>query len=819
MSFADCIEAAVKVGRITREQAEELYQRQRDGAAQFVLDPQHSAESAARMGEELGIERGKQDIRLQKYQAALQAIKNTTNTRRVLDYEHGPTLGVRTLLARDSRGRATWANVETHGRGILGQAHATMSEGLSQLRTRWLGLHRDRQLLQSGVREMFGEATGSAKAKTLAMTWAKAAEDLRLRFNRAGGAIARREDWGLPQTHDSVRVGRVAAGEWVDFVKTRLDIERMTDVETGQPFTPDSLDVTLQGIYETIRTNGLSDMVPGAQGGKKLGNRRQEARFLVFKDADAWLQYQDRFGSENIFGTLMDHLAGMSRDIALLEVLGPNPAAGFRMMQDIAAQTENKNVSRGINQRVFDIVNGTGDRNKSPTVANVFGAIRSWNVASSLGSASISAVSDIGFIELTARWNGLEASKVMRRYLSQLDPKNEADRILATRIGITGLSWAQQYSNVGRFTEIDGAAGGALGKVTDAGNMFAELTLRASGLNAMTDAGRRAFALEFSANLAENYGRSFDDIGGNFGRVLRERGMTADEWNVLRTTPTTDEGGAKYFTVDHLMERQDIPLSERQAVAARIQGIINEEILYAVPEPDALARVVTTAGAPRGTIVGEVVRSTTQFKSFPIAVLSLHLQRALHARQLRGGMSAAAYAANGIVATTVLGMLALQLKLISKGKDPRDMDDPKAWTAAFIQGGGAGIYGDFLFHDANRFGSGPITTLSGPSLGLAEDALRVTWGNAQQLLSGEDPKLAADVVGFAKRYMPGGSLWYTRLVMEREVWDQLSEAADPRGTRQRFNRQQRRAREQGSEFWWRPGERSPDRPPDIGVEE
>ena len=545
----------------------------------------------------------------------------------------------------------------------------------------------------------------------------------------------------------------------------------MIDVNTGAPFTGDSLEVVLQGVYETIRTNGLSDALPGVAGGKKLANRRQEARFLVFKDADAWLRVQEEFGSGNLFGTLTDHLRQMAKDIALLEVLGPNPSASFRMLQDVATRAEEKPLARSQNQAVFNIINGTGDRNRSPFVANLFGAIRNWNVASMLGSASLSAIADQAFMGVTARWNGLSITRQAGRFLSQLNPANEADRILATRIGITGLSWESGYSNAGRFSEMGSAVGsGPLARITHAGAMLAEFTIRASGLSAMTDAGRRAFSTEFSANLAENFSRQFDDVGDNFGLTLRRYGMTAEEWDLLRATPTTDHKGAKFFTVDQLLEREDLPLSKRQQLASRIQGIINEEMLFAVPEPDALARVFTTAGgAQRGTLLGEVGRSALQFKSFPIAVLSLHAQRALAARQLRGGWSGAAYAATAIISTTVLGMFAMQLKLISKGKDPRDLDDPKAWAAAFVQGGGAGIYGDFLFHDANRFGSGPITTMSGPSVGLAEDAMRMTWGNAQQLMAGEDPKLGGDMVGFAKRYMPGGSLWYTRLVLEREI--------------------------------------------------
>lgn len=817
MSFRDCVEASVKAGRITRDQAEELYQRQQDAAERFVLDPQHSPESAARMAEELGIERAKQDVRLRKYQAALQAIRNAENGRRILDYPHGPTLGVRTILGRDGKGKAQWANVDVQGDAILAQAHAVMAGSLSKLRSRWFGLYQDRRLLMNSVREIFGEDTGDAAARAFARAWSEVAEMLRARFNRAGGAIPKREDWGLPQTHDAVLVGKVSRGEWVDYVKQRLDLERMIDVETGAPFTPDSLDVVLQGIYETIRTNGLSDMTPGAMAGKKLANRRQEARFLVFKDADSWLEYQGKFGSSNTFATMMDHLRAMSKDIALLEVMGPNPNASFRYLEDLARKVEDKPLDRRFNTALYAIVNGTGDQNRSNFLAHLFGAIRNWNVAAQLGSAAISAISDIGFMSLTTRWNGVSMTRTFSRYLSQLNPANEADRILATRMGITALSWADAYSNVGRFSEIGGTGGGALGRISHVGAKMSEAVIRASGLNAMTDGGRRAFAMEFGANLAENFGRSLDEVEGPFGQSLRERGMTADEWDLLRQTPTTTHKGAQFFTIDQLMSREDIPLSRRQQLATRIQGILNEEMLHAVPSPDALTRVFTTGGMPRGSVMGEVVRNVLQYKSFPISVLSLHARRALAARELRGGMTAAAYAAHGIIATTALGMLAMQLKQIARGKDPRDVDDPAAWAAAFVQGGGLGIYGDFLFHDANRFGGGAVSTMMGPSVGLADEMAKLTLGNVQELVKGEDTDLAADVVRFGSRYMPGGSLWYSRLLLEREVFDQLALEADPRGARQRFNRAERRARDQGSGHWWRPGKTAPDRAPDVEV--
>jgi len=820
MSFQDCVEAAVQAGRVTRDQAEELYQRQRDATDRFMLDQQHSPESAARLGGELGIERAKQDVRLQKYQAALQAIRNAENGRRILDYEHGPTRGIRTLLARDSHGQARWGNVEILGRSIRGQAEATMAEGLSKLRSRWFGFHRDQKMLNASVRELFGEASGNADARGFARSWASAAEMLRQRFNRAGGAIPKRADWGLPQTHDATLVGRVEVGEWVDFVRERLDIERMIDVETGRPFTPDSLEIVLQGIYETIRTNGLADMIPGARAGKKLANRRQEARFLVFRDADTWLEYQQRFGSNNLYATMMDHIRDMSRDIALLEVMGPNPAASFRHLQDLAKKLEDMPVARANNEAVFRIVNGTGDANRSNTVAHVFGAIRNWNIASTLGGASLSAISDQAFIAATARWNGMRAMKTFQRFAQELNPANEADRILATRIGITALSWTEAYSNIGRFAELGGSGSNTLGKISNVGARAAEAVLRSTGLNALTDAGRRGFAMEFAANVAENFGRRLDEIDGPFGDALRSRGMTLDDWDVIRQTKTVDHKGARFFVVDELLAREDLPISQRQKLASRIQDIINEEILYAVPEPDALARVVTTGGGlPRGNLVGETVRTVALFKSFPIAVLSLHLQRALAARQLRGGFSAAAYAGGLIMGTTLLGYVAMSMKQIARGKDPRPVDDPRTWGASFVQGGGLGIWGDFLFQDANRFGQGPVTTMMGPVAGQMDQLTRVTVGNLQQLAKGEDTKVAADIVGFGSRYMPGASIWYLRLLLEREIFDQMALMADPVGASRRFRNAERRAIDQGTEYWWRPGETAPERAPDLELTE
>lgn len=145
------------------------------------------------------------------------------------------------------------------------------------------------------------------------------------------------------------------------------------------------------------------------------------------------------------------------------------------------------------------------------------------------------------------------------------------------------------------------------------------------------------------------------------------------------------------------------------------------------------------------------------------------------------------------------------------------MDSPEFWTAAVLQGGGLGIYGDFLFSDANRFDRGLAETMAGPVVGFANDVRRLTVGNLMQS-TGERPTNAGrEAVNFLRRYTPAGSVWYMRLVYERAILDRLQDLADPRAARSWRSQQLRFRRDFGQDYWWRPGRAAPDRAPDLGA--
>jgi hypothetical protein len=174
------------------------------------------------------------------------------------------------------------------------------------------------------------------------------------------------------------------------------------------------------------------------------------------------------------------------------------------------------------------------------------------------------------------------------------------------------------------------------------------------------------------------------------------------------------------------------------------------------------------------------------------------------------GLSRAKYLAELMIGLTAMGAISVQARNLLKGKEPQDMKEPGFWGQAFTQGGGAGIFGDFIFSDQNRYGNSLTQTALGPMAGLIDDSTKLTLGNLHQFLQGKETKLGAEAVKFARRDTPGSNLWYTRLALERLFFDQVQAAADP-DAQQSFRRiQQQQRKEYGNEFWWKPGEAAPE---------
>lgn len=237
----------------------------------------------------------------------------------------------------------------------------------------------------------------------------------------------------------------------------------------------------------------------------------------------------------------------------------------------------------------------------------------------------------------------------------------------------------------------------------------------------------------------------------------------------------------------------------RQDLATKLRAYYVESTREAMTMAGAYERAITTAGKQRGTVLGEAIRFVMQFKAYGVTFTSRHIGREL---RRKGSVDFAGLGAL-IVGTTALGYASLQAKEMAKGRSPRTAKDAAGWRdlfiASMVQGGGFGIYGDFLFGEYNRFGGGAIETLSGPAVGEAGAALKIIG----KIVRGEWQDLPADATRFAKDNTPFINLFYTRQALDWLVLYDLQEAMSP-GYLQRMER--RIKKENGQKFLLSPSQ-------------
>lgn len=809
-SIDHCLTRAVADKTLTQEDADAL--REEIGAHEML--EQTDAGKASRAMQVL--EDKERDILRRKANAARQAQINVDLVQAARQHPRGTLAGALAHLVRDRTGMAQYGNVDSQQHIWQRRLQAKITDATKELRAKGiLGQKVDFLLAEKVALEMRGKDTGDAAAKRLAGVFAEAFEEARVEFNKQGGDIKKRPDWGTPQFHDVIAILNGSKGpgtakaEWKAFVTPLLDLEKMR-LPNGAPLTPGQLDVALNTIFRAFST-GKPAVAPWAS--KATANMRLDHRFLVFKDADSWLTYNRRYGEKDVFAGFVHHLDGLAREVALMRTLGPIPEAGFLALQNAVRETAGYNIRHGNFNRVQNWARKKGWRVNGPegqayrlqsawdtvagnngnipgTLQQMSAAVRAMNTTTKLGGAALSSLADEGTMAMTAAWNGISMVGVMRREIQQLT--SEEQRVWAMRAWIGWESWMRAGVATNRFADE------AIGKGFYAN--AAEATMRASGLNALTDARRAAFGMEFLGALGDAASKPLAVIrleNPKLARALEHYAISDKDWAAMRENGLVDFDGAKYVHPEALANSGH---PHAEDLVEKLMRMVLTETDFAVPTPGALERSMVTMGTRGGTGAGEVVRHLGQFKSFSITMATTHLSRAFNQAGLRGKAN---YLIPYVIVTTGAGAVALQAKAVAYGKTPLDMTRPSFWLAALAQGGGLGLFGDYLYQGLggqNRFGNSFATSLLGPTFGMFTDSMSLFSDTVGGDLA---PKQVTD---YALRHLvPGSSLWYTRLMLERAFTDQLKLLSDEPSARRTFAAKEAFASSQGSEFYWKPG--------------
>ena len=755
-------------------------------------------------------------------------------------------------------GKSNIMSAESRGNAIRANAIRQLVDTFEAVDPRFWGLFESTEGVKLLTRAIFGEKVDNPVVEKGAKAWLDVAAQLREQFNQAGGKIGLLENWSLPQHHSQIKVGKAKPNDWVAEVMGLVDRRKYVN-DDGTVMNDQQLEGVLRSAWMTIATGGINQMEPGTQGQSMLANRRAAHRELHFKDADSYLQYQKKYGEKSLWGVMTGHIEGLSKEISMLETFGPNPDATFKtllekQLQEMAIDTPQETAKRQQEARrlasLYDYVTGKTQPIVNERLAQTFDTLRNWLVSSRLGSAVITALTDEATLHLTAKVNNLPEMQLIQNELAALNIANKTEENLAHR---AGLAVDTMLSHLNRWGQDN------LGPTFS--SKMANTVMRASGLEALDGARRRAFGVTYMSALGEMVGKydSLADLDPTDHRILLAKGITEADWAIWKLAELEQWGAgngvltpesimripqekfasvinAEYAKLDAQLteklqgilkmdamsfeEKQrsaeswtniyqdqmaELPDKLRREAVLRLLGVVGEETDMAVIRPGAADKFLTGAGMERGTWKGELTRSFFQFKAFPLAMIARHWMRGMN-MDTAGGK--AIYLGSLVAGTTILGAVAQSINDLLQGKDPRNYNPAeehgvKNWMAAFLKGGSLGLYGDFLFSGATQANqAGPIASLLGPVAGLVEEAFKLTQGNIVQALQGKDTNFGAEAVRFVKGNTPGASLWYAKAALDHIIFHQLQEYFSPGYL---ATMQRRAQKEFGQSYFWTPG--------------
>lgn len=665
------------------------------------------------------------------------------------------------------------------------------------------------------VRELFGESTGNSAASQGAKVWREVMDDLRQRYNAAGGNVGQLEDWRFPQTHSQQRIAQAGFDTWFSGTLPLLDRQKYVNAD-GSLMNTEQLRDFFGHVFDSITTDGVNKQdTTRASGYGIQASRGSEHRQVFFKDSDSFLAYQGNYGEKSLWSVLTGHVRSLSREVGMVETLGPDPDRLFGetnhqvLLEELRAnptQLAKLQRSARFNDKLFDYVSGRQEV-VDTELAEKFQAFRNFMTATKLPKVIITALGDEAGMAATAFANKLPYGEVFLREMGTLNPANDTGRAILQR---NGLGLESMLSGLNRFGQEEYSAGWT-GKVATG-------VMHASGAERMWDARRQGLAAVLMHYLGETVGKvdHFADINQADHGVLASKGISETDWQVWKRAEPEMWGKYPMLTPKAVHAIPDSALAElgdpqalRRHAATSLLAHTLEEAGMGAMDTGARQRVALNFGTTKGTWGGELLRSALLFKSFAASMMMKHWARAA---TMPGAGSKFGYVAPLIVYGTLIAALGNQIRNVLAGRDPQNMASVPFWGSAVLRGGGLGFYGDFLYDEFTEHDTSLAAAVGGPMATTGEEIWKLTGAAAIHHLKGERTDEGGNLIRFAKENIPVLNLWYTQAAMDHILWNQMQEAASP-GYLDRMEAKAEAMK--GTSWYWRPEDTAPVRAPDL----
>ena len=683
------------------------------------------------------------------------------------------------------------------------------------------------------VKEIFGKPSGDAEIAGLAKSVHDTLEQLRLHYNRYGGDIKKLANYGIPQSHSHYKVIQAGQEAWVKYTLPMVDRSKYRK-EDGSRMNEAEVTEVLKAVYNTIASEGHNKASVQAHAvqsetdlpvGMNMQALHQHHREVHFKDADAWVKYQEDFGEVNFHDLLSNHVRRMSTEIGLMQTFGSNPEKLVKqlghdllnqMMQDPKYVKEHRKIQKqaALINKHYDELAGQAlpiDSN----LAQVGGMLRSWSVATKMGSAFITAFSDQATMKLASEMHGMAYSKVFGKHLKQFANKEDRDFAISIGLGVREMTNA-----LVRFGDDDlASASTKLAKANTNTRKIANAVIRSSGLNHITASAKRAFGVSLMHHVSNlNSAKKWAELGPKDKKMLEGGGITEHEWNALQLVTRTeaptgeklitnqdifkmsDEDILNYYNFDKTgytaQELADHAFRLKEQLANKYMNHVYTETNAAVLEVGARETTMMGLGRERGTMTNELTRFFMQFKQFPLAMITRQWTRAMAQGTPQEKF---VYLAKLFAYTTFMGAIVAQIQNLTQGKDLEDPTTLDFYMKAIVKGGSASFLADAISATTDPTERSIKDFLLPAAFKDVMSVGTMVSGAGKQFLDERDSSYGAEAINIAKNNIPFQNVWYTRLVFDRLVIAELQDLFDE-GYRER--KQRRQESNYGISYWW-----------------
>ena len=803
-----------------------------DGILSFVqerIDSRGRAVGEADLNEL--IEAGRQFSQQAKINAAIEKRNRLINARAygnimtaIRAEPDNPSKVLSAILVGDAR-RGLFS-VDAKQKSIFVDHSAALAAALQ--RNDLLAIFRTNELDGEIYRELFDGlgTSGSAEARQIAEAIQKVQKRLLDRKNRNGANIGELANYVVRQNHDSLLLRGKGTQEdkdtWINTIRELLDEEKTyankPSNKTEIEFLSDIYDNLVSGNHmKADSINGVDGSTVAFTGPVNLAKKMSAERILHFKDGQSAFAYANKYSRMKLSEAVYQGISHDAQNIGLLETFGTNPKAMFdRIIKEVKPKGIAKPLKIGALKNQFAELDGTTRAlgatqpilNTSVTFAGIAGGFRMIQSMSKLGFATISSFSDIAtkasFINANTERNIFGSyAAALRDTFRLFNSKEQKELAYLLNVGVEN-EMADVHA---RFSANDSGPG-MISKMH-------QVYFKLNGMQWWNSNQKVGVARLLAADLANYANRSFDSVPMETKRLLELYDIRETEWGLFRGLDMTAADGRRYLApevVDNIADadidsiivqrtgRLDVTDKARQQfrdeLRTKISAYYMDSADAAIPTPGARERAIMNQGLPRGTVAGEAIRMIMQLKGFPITYVTKGLSR-------QKAMSGYSGVAKMMVGTTMMGYLSMVTKDFLKGKEPMSVFeddytlDSKTLLRAFTQGGGAGIYGDFIFGEFNRYGQYPLETFAGPALGTAGDLLKLY----AKFRDGDEA--AAETVRLAMRNTPFMNLFYAKLALDYLFVYELTEFANP-GYFKRMERRMKKDTDQ--EFYFPPSQ-------------